>query len=121
MNKLTLIVLLIISSLAFSQNIKLEGVILEKSNSQPLEMANIMAVNQDTKAMDAYAITNDKGKFILNLKANANYSIKVSYIGMQNKELVLETKSQNIIQNIVLEEGEASSRQCVTSSAFGVC
>jgi hypothetical protein len=64
-----------------------------------------MAVNQDTKAMDAYAITNDKGKFVLNLKANTNYSIKVSYIGMQNKELNLETKTQNIIQNIALEEG----------------
>jgi hypothetical protein len=105
MNKITLFVFLIISSLSFSQNIKVEGIILEKSNSQPLEMANIMAVNQDTKAMDAYAITNDKGKFVLNLKANTNYSIKVSYIGMQNKELNLETKTQNIIQNIALEEG----------------
>jgi hypothetical protein len=105
MKKITLIAFLLCSLFSFSQNIKLEGVILEKSNSQPLEMANIMAVNQDTKAMDAYAITNDKGKFVLNLKANTNYSIKVSYIGMQNKEIVLETKSQNIIQNIVLEEG----------------
>ncbi|MFT7350482.1 MAG: hypothetical protein ACI9XR_000184 [Flavobacterium sp.] len=105
MKKIILFVFLIISCLSFSQNIKVEGVILEKSNSQPLEMANIMAVNQDTKAMDAYAITNDKGKFVLNLKANTNYSIKVSYIGMQNKELNLETKTQNIIQNIALEEG----------------
>lgn len=105
MKKITLFLFLITSSLSFAQNIKVEGVILESSNSQPLEMANIMAVNQDTKAMDAYAITNDKGKFVLNLKANTNYSIKVSYIGMQNKEIVLETKSQNIIQNIVLEEG----------------
>jgi hypothetical protein len=105
MKKIILFVFLIISCLSFSQNIKVEGVILEKSNSQPLEMANIMAVNQVTKAMDAYAITNDKGKFVLNLKANTNYSIKVSYIGMQNKELNLETKTQNIIQNIALEEG----------------
>jgi hypothetical protein len=30
-----------------------------------------------TKAMDGYAITNDKGKFVLNLKPNATYTIKL--------------------------------------------
>jgi hypothetical protein len=34
-----------------------------------------MAVNQPTKAMDAYAITTDKGKFSLNLKTNTTYVI----------------------------------------------
>jgi hypothetical protein len=28
-------------------------------------MANVMALNSNTKAMDAYAITNDKGNFLL--------------------------------------------------------
>ena len=55
-------------------------------------MANVMAVNSSTKAMDAYAITNDKGKFVLNLKANSDYLIKLSYIGMQNKEISITTK-----------------------------
>jgi hypothetical protein len=68
-------------------------------------MANVMAMNQGTKAMDAYAITNDKGKFILNLKPNATYSIKLSYLGMQNKEITITTQSQNIVQNITMETG----------------
>jgi hypothetical protein len=39
-------------------------------NKKCLEMeAMWMAVNQLTKAMDAYAITTDKGKFVLNLKS----------------------------------------------------
>jgi hypothetical protein len=42
-------------------------------------MANVMAVNQGTKAMDGYTITNDKGKFVLNLKPNATYTIKISF------------------------------------------
>jgi hypothetical protein len=42
-------------------------------------MANVMPLNSNTKAMDAYAITNDKGKFSLNLKANTPYSIKISF------------------------------------------
>jgi hypothetical protein len=44
-----------------------------------LEMANVMAVNQTTKAMDAYAITTE-GKFSLNLKTNTTYVIKLSYL-----------------------------------------
>jgi len=41
---------------------------IQDTNKAPLEMANIMAMNLDTKAMDAYAITNDKGKFVLSLE-----------------------------------------------------
>ena len=59
-------------------------------------MANVMAMNTVAKTMDAYAITNDKGKFILNLNPNTTYSIKLSYLGMQNKEITVTTQSQNI-------------------------
>jgi hypothetical protein len=95
---------ILIASYSFSQNIRFEGVILDNTKA-PLEMANVMAMNQGTKAMDAYAITNDKGKFILNLKPNATYSIKLSYLGMQNKEITITTQSQNIVQNITMETG----------------
>lgn len=104
MKKILLAAFLLICSLSYSQSIKLEGVITD-SKSTVLEMANVMAVNVDTKAMDSYAITNDKGKFVLNLKANTPYSIKVSYLGMQNKELEIITNSENITKSIVLQEG----------------
>jgi hypothetical protein len=68
-------------------------------------MANVMAVNTVTKAMDSYAITNDKGKYLLNLKPNSSYSIKVSYLGMQTKELFISTSTLNMNQNITLESG----------------
>jgi hypothetical protein len=66
-------------------------------------MANIMAVNNGTKAMDSYGITNDKGKFQLTLKSNTSYTIKVSYLGMKSKEIAVLTKTENISQNIVLD------------------
>lgn len=103
MKKLLLFSLLI-SSVSFSQSVKFEGVIQDVGKT-PLEMANVMAVNTVTKAMDSYAITNDKGKYLLNLKPNANYSIKVSYLGMQTKELVISTSTLNMNQNITLESG----------------
>ncbi len=87
--------LVLISTLSYCQSIKLEGVITD-SKSTSLEMANVMAVNTDTKSMDSYAITNDKGKFVLNLKPNSAYSIKVSFLGMQNREIEIITSNENI-------------------------
>ncbi len=99
------ILFFLFSFFSFSQNIKFEGFI-QDNTKLGLEMANVMAVNQTTKAMDAYAITNDKGKFALNLKPNATYNIKVSYLGMQSKEVVIATKAENISQNIIIENAE---------------
>lgn len=98
------IIFLLFSLVAKSQNIRFEGLILD-SKAAGLEMANVMAINQATNGMDSYAITNDKGKFQLSLKANSSYKIKVSFIGFQPKEIELKTASENIIQNIVMMEG----------------
>jgi len=102
--KKSLLLLLFVTSISFSQSIKFEGFIQDVGKT-PLEMANVMAVNTVTKAMDSYAITNDKGKYLLNLKPNSSYSIKVSYLGMQTKELVISTSTLNMNQNITLESG----------------
>ena len=104
MKNTILIILFFITSISFAQSVKLEGLITD-SKSVGLEMANVMAVNKATKAMDSYAITNDKGKFLLNLKPNTAYSLKISYLGMQNKELEITTTSENNSRNIALEEG----------------
>ena len=102
--KKLLLLFLLISFVSFSQSVKFEGVIQDVGKT-PLEMANVMAVNTVTKAMDSYAITNDKGKYLLNLKPNSSYSIKVSYLGMQTKELFISTSTLNMNQNITLESG----------------
>ena len=88
----------------FSQNIRVEGIIAEDGKT-PLEMANVMAINQATKSMDAYAITNDKGKYLLNLKANSSYTIKLSYVGMANKSIELTTGATNSSKNFSMEDG----------------
>lgn len=104
MRKVLVFLALILVSICNAQNIRMDGLVQDKAN-QPLEMANVMAVNQTTKAMDAYAITTDKGKFTLNLKANTNYVIKLSYLGMQNKEVTLTTGAENMLKNITMEAG----------------
>ena len=101
MNKITVLLLTLFSLATFSQNITFQGIVKDTTNV-PLEMANVMAVNQTTKAVDAYSITNDKGKFQLSLKANATYYVRFSFLGLKTKNLTLATKGENIAQNIVL-------------------
>jgi hypothetical protein len=104
MKKTFLFLLLFVCSISFAQSVKLEGLVTN-SKSGALEMANVMAVNKITNAMDAYAITTDKGKYTLNLKANSSYVIKLSYLGMQNKEITVSTLTQNMVENISMEAG----------------
>lgn len=104
MKYLRLAILLSISSLSYSQSVKLEGIVSDNKNVA-LEMVNVMAVNNATKAMDSYAITNDKGKYALNLKPNTSYSIKISFLGMQSKEIDIVTTTLGITKNVVLEDG----------------
>lgn len=89
---------------AISQNIRFEGTVKD-TTGVALEMANIMAINNNTKAMDAYAITNDAGKYQLNLNANTPYTIKFSYIGYQSVEKQVTTTDKAMSYNIVLKEG----------------
>ena len=104
MKYICLAILLVISSHSFCQSITLDGILTDNKNVT-LEMVNVMAVNKATKAMDSYAITNDKGKYALNLKPNTSYSIKISFLGMQSKEIEIVTTTVNISKNIVLEDG----------------
>ncbi|MCG9794165.1 TonB-dependent receptor [Flavobacterium algicola] len=94
----------LISIIASSQSLKMEGVITD-SNGHSLEMANVMAINLNTNAMDSYAITNDKGKYSLFLKASTSYSISISYLGMRSKIIEIVTAQENISRSISLEEG----------------
>ena len=104
MKKSILLTLFFITSISFSQSVKLEGTITD-SKTVGLEMANVMAVNKATKAMDSYAITNDKGKYVLTLKPNTTYNLKISYLGMQNKEIEIVTSTENSTKIIALQEG----------------
>ncbi|MGV3460412.1 MAG: carboxypeptidase regulatory-like domain-containing protein [Flavobacterium sp.] len=96
--------LFFISALCFAQNVKVEGTIKD-STGVALEMANIMAVNKATNAMDSYAITDEKGRYQLLLKANTNYILKASYIGYNSFEEELQVKGENIVKNISLKQG----------------
>jgi hypothetical protein len=102
MKNILVFVIFLMTSISFAQTVRFDGFIQDEQKN-PLEMANIMAVNNGTKAMDSYGITNDKGKFQLILKPNTSYTVKVSYLGMKSKEIAISTNTENIVQNIVMD------------------
>lgn len=90
-------------SITYAQNVKIEGVI--QDDIGVLEMANVMLINKQTKAMEGYSITNGSGKYQLNAPANTVLILKVSYIGYLPFEEELTLGTTNIQKNIVLDQG----------------
>ena len=95
-------IFLTIFSFSYSQ-IKLEGYVKD-SLGNGLELANVIAINKATSALDSYGITNEDGRYKLNLKKNTIYSIQVSYIGMKSAAERLETLASDLTKDFILQE-----------------
>lgn len=100
MKQLITTMLLFVACTTFAQ-VRMEGVIKD-SIGNPLELANVIAINQETKILDSYGITNGQGRYKLNLKNDAKYEIQVSYIGMKSAKEIIDTKAENIIKDFTL-------------------
>ena len=98
-------ILLLVFGVCFSQ-VKLQGYVKD-SLGNGLELANVIAINTATSTLDSYGITNEEGRFRLNLKKNSQYTIQVSYIGMKSLSQTLETVSDDVTQNFVMQEDNA--------------
>lgn len=92
--------LFLVVSISFAQ-VKLEGVVRDSLNN-PLELANVIAINKETSALESYGITDQQGKFKLQLGKNGTYQLKISYIGLKTIEQDLSTKESNISKDFVM-------------------
>ncbi len=105
MKKLFVLLLLCAVSKSFAQ-IKLEGVVKD-SIGAPLELANVIAINQTSNKLESYAITNQEGRFKLNLGKNATYKVQISYIGMKTGEAIIAAKEADIDKDFTLQYDNA--------------
>lgn len=94
--------IILLSITAQAQSIKLKGIVTD-SLQNPVDLATVMAVNLNTDKIDGYNITNKKGQYLLQLKPNSKYVIKVSFLGYSPKDINLETQQEDIILPIQLE------------------
>jgi hypothetical protein len=105
MKNIILLALLFVTCITSAQ-ITVRGVVNDSLGS-PLELANVIAINKETKAMASYAITNDKGLFKLDLEKNTTYTVQVSYIGMKTLSQEIATAEGNITQDYTLQYDNA--------------
>ncbi|MEC8324486.1 MAG: carboxypeptidase-like regulatory domain-containing protein [Bacteroidota bacterium] len=94
--------LLLFFAESYSQ-IKLQGFVKDSAGNA-LELANIIAINKATSALDSYGITNEEGRFKLNLKKNAVYSLQLSYIGMKSINQTFETTSTDATIDFTMQQ-----------------
>ena len=92
--------LLLVSAAAVAQ-VRLEGVVRDSLN-EPLESANVIAIDKATSALEAYGITDSEGRFSLDLGKNGTFEIQISYVGFEDKTIQL---SEDGIVEIILNEG----------------
>ena len=105
MKKTFLIVFLCSINILFSQ-IKFDGVVKD-SIGNPLELANIIVLDQKTNTLDSYSITDERGYYSFELEKNTNYKFQVSYIGMNSFEEIISTKDSNITRDFLLQADNA--------------
>ncbi|MGC1472531.1 MAG: TonB-dependent receptor [Psychroserpens sp.] len=105
MRYIIILMLLFVTSLSGAQ-ITVSGVVKDSIGS-PLELANVIAINKETKAMASYGITNDQGKFKLDLDKNTTYNVQISYIGMKTFSEEITTKDESFTKNYTLEGDNA--------------
>ncbi len=98
-----LFVVIFMTAYITTAQIRVTGIVKD-SIGNPLEMANIIAINQLTKKLDSYGFTDAKGYYKLDLQKNKSYNIKVGYVGMKTADKVLNTREIDIVKNISLQE-----------------
>ena len=100
MKKYVFTIILLIAGVSHAQ-VKVTGVVKD-SIGEPLEMANVIALNKTTNTLDSYGFTDSNGNYKLTLKENTSYSIKASYIGNKTSDVIINTKSVDLVKDIIL-------------------
>ncbi len=100
MKKILLIAILMVSGISSAQ-IKLSGIVKDTIGN-PLEMANVIALDTVSKKISSYGFTDAKGYFKLDLKKNTVYNIKISYIGLKSISDIVATKGVDVVKNYTM-------------------
>lgn len=101
MRNIYVLLLLLVAGPTFAQ-IKMEGTVKD-SIGNPLELANVIAINQATKALESYAITNESGYYKLALSKNTTYAVQVSYIGMITESETIAAEEEDLTKDFSLK------------------
>jgi len=108
---------LFFTSLAFSQNLVITGVVVE-TNRKPLESANVIAKPLQEKASLKFAIADNKGRYRLELEKEVKYEITVSYIGFVEEVFILEADAVITTHDFILQPTGEQLKEIVIKHVF---
>jgi len=107
-----IIAIYITSSLLYSQNASISGTVKDSLNSDELIGANVFI-----KGTSLGAATANNGQYQINNVALGTYTVKVSYIGYQSKEIEITlSKAENYIQDFNLNYTTVEGKTVVVTA-----
>jgi len=101
MKNLITTLLILVACNTYAQ-IKFEGKVVDTLDA-PLELANVVAINKATSALESYGITDANGDFKIKLTQDQTYKIQVSYVGLETLFDSLTTTDQDIYKKYQLK------------------
>lgn len=101
MRTLFCIALLFVVGISHAQ-VRLEGVVRDSLN-QPLESANVIAINQETSGLESFGVTDEQGRYRLEVGKNGTYKIQISYVGMKTFTEIITVEESDITKDFALE------------------
>ncbi len=103
--QLILVILLVLPIITYAQTIELSGVVKD-SIGNGLELANIIATNKAEGTLESYGITDQQGRYRLQLTKGITYDLKVSFLGLKSEitEIAVAENSEDITRDFTLKE-----------------
>ena len=117
LRQVALLVLLFAYFFSYSQTKTISGIVSDTINT-PLENANIIAKPSQTNQQLKFSITDNKGRFRLELDSSAKYEIVVSYIGFVDQVLVIEPNSTITSHDFKLKSTGEKLKEIVIKQEF---
>ncbi len=88
-------------------NHKITGVVQDAVTGRPVEFATI-AVKDESGAVVDGAVADDKGKFSVNKLAEGNYTVTLSFIGYETKEIQVTIDRKDVDLGVISFKEEAA-------------
>ncbi len=110
--------LLFVFFTSFSQQsslVQIEGIVLDSETKTPLEYATITFKDSTNKRIFLGALTNSKGKFLVEIK-KGNYQITIEYLGFQQQTSSLSVSINKSLGKIYLKPAKEQLHEVVVTS-----
>ena len=105
MKKILFLILVASTTLNSFSQIRILGVVKD-SIGNPLEMANVIAMNVNEGTLEGYSITNAKGSYKIKISKPGNIELRVSYLGFDSQVKLLVINDKETIKDFILKESK---------------